>query len=115
MLMMHEKKIFFGYYQNIKTAFFFFFLIRFVLLILDLSPEVATTGVLYKKLFLEIFNIHRKTPVLESLHKPRLFLIIDLLPFAKLVELLAINRSSSERRIIFVLQLLNFSHVLVIL
>ena len=29
-------------------------LLGFVLLILDLSPEAATRGVLYKKLFLEI-------------------------------------------------------------
>ena len=38
----------------------------------------------------------------ERLCKPKLFLIIDLLPFAKLLELLAIDHSSSERRIIFV-------------
>ena len=37
----------------------------------------------------------------ECLHKSKLFLIIDLVPVAKLLELLAINHSSSERRIIF--------------
>ena len=37
----------------------------------------------------------------ERLHKSKLFLIIDLVPFAKLLELLAINLSSPERRIIF--------------
>ena len=42
-------------------------------------------------------------------------LIIDLLPFAKLLELLAMNHSSSERRISFVPRLLKFSHVLVVL
>ena len=41
--------------------------------------------------------------------------IIDLHPFAKPLELLAINHSSSERRIIFVPRLLKFSHVLVVL
>ena len=44
-----------------------------------------------------------------------MFLIIDLLLFAKLLELLAIDHSSSERRIIFVPRWLKFSHVLVIL
>ena len=48
------------------------------------------------------------------LYKPKLF-IIDLLPFAKLLELLAIDHSSSERRIIFVPRWLKFSHVLVVL
>ena len=38
-----------------------------------------------------------------------LFLIIDFHPFAKPLELLAINHSSSERRIIFVHQMLKFS------
>ena len=49
------------------------------------------------------------------LHKPKLFLIFDLLSFAKLLELLAINHSMSERRIIFVSWLLKFTHVLVVL
>ena len=44
-----------------------------------------------------------------------MFPIVDLLPFAKLLELLAIDHSSSERRIIFVPRLLKFSHVLVAL
>ena len=58
----------------------------------------------------------------KRLHKPKLFLIIDLLPFTKLLklftkllELLGINHSSSERTIIFVPQLLKFSHNLVVL
>ena len=37
----------------------------------------------------------------ERLYNPKLFLIIYLLPFAKFLELLAIDHSSSERRIIF--------------
>ena len=50
------------------------------------------------------------------IHKPKLFLIIDLLLFTKLLELLAINHSFSERRIIFVPPLLlKFTHVLVVL
>ena len=43
------------------------------------------------------------------------FFIIDLLPFAKLLELLGIHDSLCERRIVFVHQLLKFSHVLVVL
>ena len=35
---------------------FFLLLLRFVLLLLVLSPEAATRGVLYKKLFLEILQ-----------------------------------------------------------
>ena len=50
----------------------------------------------------------------EHLYKPKLFLIIDLLPFAKLLELLATDHSSPER-IIFVPWLPKFSHVLVVL
>ena len=42
----------------------------------------------------------------------KLFLIIDLLLCAKLFELLAINHSSSENRIVFVPWLLKFSYVL---
>ena len=38
-----------------------------------------------------------------------------MLPFAKLLELLAIDHSLSEKRIIFVPQWLKFSHVLVVL
>ena len=45
----------------------------------------------------------------------KLLLIIELLPFSKLLQLLAINRSSSERRDIFVSQLLELCHVLVVL
>ena len=44
-----------------------------------------------------------------------IILTIDLLPFAKVLELVAIDHSSSERRIIFVPQWLKFSHVLVVL
>ena len=42
-----------------------------------------------------------------------MLLFIDLLPFSKLLELLAIDHSLSERRIIFSPWLLKFSHVLV--
>ena len=48
------------------------------------------------------------------LYKPKLF-IIDLLSFAKLLELLAIDHSSSKRRIIFAPRWLKFSHVVVVL
>ena len=50
----------------------------------------------------------------KGFQKPKL-LIIDLLPFAKLLELLAIDHSSSEKRIIFVPRFLKFSHILVVL
>ena len=49
----------------------------------------------------------------RALTQTKLFLIIDVLSFAKLLELLAINYSLSERRIIFVPQLLLFSQVVV--
>ena len=55
-------------------------------------------------LFLKVLNKVKS----EYLHKPESLLIIDLLPFAKLLELLAINHSLSERRTIFVSQLLKF-------
>ena len=84
-------------------------------LILDLSPEATTRGVLYKNLFLEIWHYSWEIFVLECLQKPRLFLIIDVLQLAKLLELLAINHSWSERRIIFIPRLLKFFHALVIL
>ena len=61
-------------------------------------------------MFLKVLN-----NVSECLHKPELCLINDVLLMAKLLELLAINISSSERRIIFVPRLLKFSHVLVAL
>ena len=51
----------------------------------------------------------------KGFQKPKLLLIIDLLPFAKLLELLAIDHSSSEKRIIFVPRFLKFSHILVVL
>ena len=52
---------------------------------------------------------------LEYLLKPKLFLIIDLILFAKLMELLAINHCLSERRIIFAPWLLKFSHVVLVI
>ena len=63
------------------------------------------------KMFLKVLN----KVISQPLHKRKLFLIIDLISFAKLLELLAINQSSSERRIIFVLWLLKFFHVLIAL
>ena len=62
-------------------------------------------------LFLKVLNKY----VSERLQAPKLFLIIDLPPLEKLLELLAINHSSSKRRIIFGHWLLNFSDVLVVL
>ena len=45
-------------------------------------------------MFLKVLN------KVNGLNKPKkLFLIIDLLPFAKILKLLAVNHSSSERRI----------------
>ena len=61
-------------------------------------------------MFLEVLN---KVNI-RALIQPKLF-IINLLPFAKLLKLLAIDHSLSERRIIFVPRLLKFSHVLVAL
>ena len=51
----------------------------------------------------------------STLHVPKLFLNIDLLSFAKLLELLFISHSSSERSDIFVPHLLKLSHVLFVL
>ena len=53
--------------------------------------------------------------IVKCLYKPKLLLIIGLPLFAKLFELLATNRSFSEKRDILVPQLLNLSHVLVVL
>ena len=51
----------------------------------------------------------------KCLPKPTLFLLIRLLPFTKLLELLAINHSSYESRITFVPWLLKFFHLLIVL
>ena len=48
-------------------------------------------------MFLKVLN---KVDI-ERLYKPKLF-TTDLLPFAKLLEFLAVDHSLSERRIIFV-------------
>ena len=61
-------------------------------------------------IFLKVLN---KVNI-RGLYKPKLF-IIDLLPFAKLLKLLAIDHTSPERRIIFVPWLLKFSLGLVVL
>ena len=63
-----------------------------------------------RSMFLKVLN---KVDT-NRLYKPKLF-TIGLLPFVKLLELLAIDHSSSVRRIIFVSQWLKFSHVLVVL
>ena len=60
------------------------------------------------------FNVLNKIDIRE-LYKPKLFLVIDLLPLAKLLELLAIDHSSSDRRTIFIPRWLKFFHVLVVL
>ena len=62
-------------------------------------------------MFLKVLN----KLISEGLHKRKLFLITGLLSFAKLLELLAINHSLSDRKIIFVRRLLKFSHVLAVL
>ena len=62
-------------------------------------------------LFLKVLNKVN----FKVLAQTKLFLIIDLFPCIKLLELLAVNHSSSERSIIFVPRLLKFSHVLVVL
>ena len=51
----------------------------------------------------------------EYFHKSKLLLLTDLLPLGKLLELLAINQSSPERRESFVPLLLKLFHVLVVL
>ena len=63
MLTMYEKNhiflvvvVWFAWLLSKYNNCFFLFLLRFPLLILDLSPEAATRGVLYKKLFLEILQ-----------------------------------------------------------
>ena len=61
-----------------------------------------------------LFNISRKLNEIAYTNL-NYFFFVDLLPFAKLWELLAINHIVSERRIIFVPRLLKFSHVLVVL
>ena len=51
------------------------------------------------------FDIMKKGDIMKIYTKffwRKLFLIIDLLPFAKLLKLSAINHSSSEKSIIFV-------------
>ena len=55
---------------------------------------------LYHQIHNNVFE-SSKEGKFQSAYRNRLFLIIDLLLFAKLLELLAINHSSSERRIIF--------------
>ena len=64
-------------------------------------------------MFLEVLN--KVNIKYQRLYKPILFFIIDLLPFAEFLELLAIDHSLTERRIIFDPCLLKFSHVLVAL
>ena len=60
---------------------------------------------------LYFYTIRSITIFLKVLNKVK----FDLLLLVELLELLAINHSSFERRIIFVLRLLDFSYVLVVL
>ena len=67
-------------------------------------------------MFLKVLdNIFESPGLSECLYNPKLFLIIYLLPFTKLLELLAIDHGWSEVSIIFVPLLLKFPHVLVVL
>ena len=78
---------------------------------------------IYTLLNLQFYTTRSITMFLKVLNKVNFrvcthtlkFFIIDLLPFAKLLELLGIHDSLCERRIVFVHQLLKFSHVLVVL
>ena len=56
-------------------------------------------------------NFLVNTLISEGLHKPKLFLIIDLPSFAKLLDLLDIKCSLSEGKIIFVPWFLKFMDV----
>ena len=67
-------------------------------------------------MFLKVLdNVFESPGLSECLYNPKLFLIIYLLPFTKLLELLDIDHGWSEVSIIFVPLLLKFSHVLVVL
>ena len=72
MLTMYEKNnislvvfVWFAWLLSKYKDSFFLLLLRFVLLILDLSPEAANRGVLYKKLFLEILQYSQENTCSE--------------------------------------------------
>ena len=91
--------------NHVNIFFVFFFGMSFLA-----KSAVYFYIIRFMTMFLKVLNQVN----FRCLHKPKLFMI-DLLPFAKLLELLALNHSSLERRIVFVPRLLKFSHVRVVL
>ena len=94
-----------GYYQHIKIASFLFF-VKICVANIRVQKQPPRCSI-YKAVLRKSYNVLRNAYT-------NLFPIIGLIPFAKHLELLAINCSSSERKIIFVPRLLKFSGVLVI-
>ena len=87
---------------------------KFLLLNIIPSFDIPFLAI-YIFISLDPFGKFETTQISGCLHKPKLLRIIDFLPFTKLLELLAINHSSSKRMDTFVCQLLKLSHVLVAL
>ena len=84
-----------------QTAEFcwFFVTTSLIYLIHLFLPNLYFYSIISITIFLKVVNKVN----FRVLTKPKLFLIIDLLPFAKFLELLAIYHGSSERRIILFL------------
>ena len=80
MLTMYEKTLF-GWFAWLISKYknkFFLVLSRFALQILDLSLEASTTGVLQKKLFLEILQYSLILQINLLLNRWLLLLIIKI-------------------------------------
>ena len=87
-------------------CFFHYSRVSLICLICFNLPNLYFYTIRSMTMFLKVLNkVNFKAPT-----KSWLFLIADLLLFAKLLKLLVINHSSSKRRIIFVPWLLKFSH-----
>ena len=87
---------------------------KFLLLNIIPSFDIPFLAI-YIFISLDPFGKSETTQISGCLHKPKLLRIIDFLPLAKLLELLALNHSLSKRMDTFVCQLLKLSHVLVAL
>ena len=105
-------------FRNILLLFFSFLdsssFQKFLLLNIIPSFDIPFLAI-YIFISLDPFGKSETTQISGCLHKPKLLRIIDFLPLAKLLELLALNHSLSKRMDTFVCQLLKLSHVLVAL
>ena len=104
----------FCFFSFLKSFNFYcsnFYNWKLLICLIHLYSFLPKSILLYYQILNSVFGILSKV-YFGVLAETKLLLMIDLFPFAKLLELLPVNNSSSEKRDIFVPRLSKLYHVL---